>query len=218
MRLLLVRHGQTPSNVHGLLDTATPGADLTDLGRLQAQALVAALGHEPVDALLASTLVRTQQTAAPLAATLGLEVQVRAGLREITAGDLEMLGDPASIATYLGTAFAWSAGRLDLRMPGGESGHEVYARYDAVLEDLAASGVGTAVAVSHGAIIRSWCAARAGVPVAHVEAHPLTNTGVVVLDGSPSAGWSALTWEDHAIGGLRVESPDDGPAGEAFLE
>ncbi|HWS57012.1 MAG TPA: histidine phosphatase family protein, partial [Actinotalea sp.] len=72
--------------------------------------------------------------------------------------------------------------------------------------------------VSHGAIIRSWCASRAGVPIAHVEAHPLTNTGVVVLDGDPTVGWAALTWEDHALGGLRVESPDDGPAGEPFLE
>ena len=36
MRLTLVRHGQTPSNVLGLLDTAPPGPGLTDLGQLQA--------------------------------------------------------------------------------------------------------------------------------------------------------------------------------------
>ena len=36
-RLHLVRHGQTPSNVAGALDTALPGAPLTELGREQAE-------------------------------------------------------------------------------------------------------------------------------------------------------------------------------------
>nr|WP_284288846.1 histidine phosphatase family protein [Angustibacter aerolatus] len=89
MRLILVRHGQTPSNVQRLLDTAVPGADLTDLGRQQAERVPTGLADEPVEAVYASTLVRTQQTAGPLAAALGLDVQVRDGLREITAGDLE---------------------------------------------------------------------------------------------------------------------------------
>ena len=30
MRLLLIRHGQTPANVRGELDTAAPGPGLTD--------------------------------------------------------------------------------------------------------------------------------------------------------------------------------------------
>jgi len=218
MRLLLVRHGQTSSNVHSLLDTAVPGAGLTDLGRRQAEALVPALAHEPIGAVLASTLVRTQQTATPLAAALGLAVQVHDGLREISAGDLEMLGDTDAIETYLGTAFAWCSGRPGVRMPGGESGTEAYARFDAVVGGLVASGVGTALVVSHGAIIRSWCAARAGVPVELVEARPLSNTGVVVLDGHPSSGWSALTWEDHALGGRGVDSPHIGPAGAPFTD
>jgi len=43
MRLILIRHGQTVSNVGGLLDTAHPGADLTPLGRQQAGSLVTTL-------------------------------------------------------------------------------------------------------------------------------------------------------------------------------
>ena len=64
MRVMLVRHGQTSSNARGLLDTAAPGADLTDLGREQAAALVDLLDGQRVDAIFASTLVRSQQTAA----------------------------------------------------------------------------------------------------------------------------------------------------------
>ena len=137
MRLILVRHGQTGSNVAGLLDTAGPGADLTDLGRQQAAALPDALDGARIDVVYASTLVRTQQTAAPLSASLGREIQVRDGLREVSAGRLEMLGDPVSVSTYLRTVFGWSDGDLGTRMPGAESGAEVFARYDEVVAEIA---------------------------------------------------------------------------------
>lgn len=90
MRIILIRHGQTASNIGRYLDTAEPGAPLTVLGQEQAQALPAALEDERIDAIYASTLMRTQQTAQPLAQARGLEIQVRVGLREISAGDLEM--------------------------------------------------------------------------------------------------------------------------------
>ena len=72
MRLLLVRHGQTPANVLGVLDTAVPGPGLTDLGRRQAAALPEALAEERIDAIVVTDLVRTHETAAPLVAATGL--------------------------------------------------------------------------------------------------------------------------------------------------
>ena len=60
MRLILIRHGQTTSNVDGLLDTAEPGAGLTSLGFVQAAALPDALGGESIELLYASTLVRAR--------------------------------------------------------------------------------------------------------------------------------------------------------------
>ena len=216
MRLILVRHGQTTSNLGGLLDTGAPGADLTDLGRRQAAALPAALAGERVEALWASTLVRTQQTAAPLAEARDLEVVVRDGIREVGAGHLEMLGDDASVRTYLESIFSWPAGDTAVRVPGGESGEEFLGRYDEVVAEVAASGVGTAVLVSHGAAIRAWTAARTdNVPVEFAAANPVSNTGAIVLEGSPAAGWTALTWEGQALGGPDLDtSLTDGPAGE----
>jgi probable phosphoglycerate mutase len=67
VRLLLIRHGQTPHNVTGALDTAFPGAGLTALGEAQARALPTALSGETISAIYASPLVRTQLTATPLA-------------------------------------------------------------------------------------------------------------------------------------------------------
>ena len=194
MRLILVRHGQTSANVAGLLDTAHPGADLTDVGREQASALPASLDGVPIDALYASPLVRTQQTAEPLATTHGLEVRVRPGLREISAGDLEMLGDVESVERYLSTAIAWIAGDLDARLPGGEAADDVLARFDGVVAEAAGSGAETVVMVSHGTVIRTWAALRAGVPAEEAARSRLANTDVVVLEGHPHEGWRALSW------------------------
>lgn len=212
MSLLLVRHAETPSNVDHLLDTAVPGPGLTALGARQAAALPDALAAEDIGALYASTLVRAQLTAAPLAAARGLDVRVRDGIREIAAGDLEMLpGDSEQGALYMKTAFAWAAGDTALRMPGGESGEEALARYDAVTAEAAASGARTVAMVSHGAAIRMWTAARAAnVDVAFAAAHPLGNTGVVVLEGSPADGWKALSWEGAAV----QPAGETGPTGE----
>ncbi|MFE4449925.1 histidine phosphatase family protein [Streptomyces sp. NPDC056796] len=216
MRLLLIRHGQTPSNVKRLLDTAVPGPGLTPLGQEQAAALPDALAGEGIDALYASTLLRTQLTAAPLAARTGLDVRVRDGIRELSAGDLEMRGDDEAVETYMTTAFAWSAGDTGLRMPGGENGVEALRRYDAVVEEAADSGAGTVAMVSHGAAIRMWAAARAGnVDVRSVSAHELRNTGVVLLTGAPGQGWRVLHWEGRAIGAQDSGTEASGPAGEA---
>src|SRR3982751_768417 len=107
MRLLLIRHGQTPSNVLGLLDTAIPGPGLTDLGIKQAAALPAALADYRIDAIYASAQRRAQLTAQPLADARGLPIQVREGLCEVSAGDMEMLGDVDSIRTYQTTIRRW---------------------------------------------------------------------------------------------------------------
>ncbi|WP_405824017.1 histidine phosphatase family protein [Streptomyces sp. NBC_01390] len=216
MRLLLIRHGQTPSNVKFLLDTAVPGAGLTELGERQAVALPEALAGEAVDAMYASTLIRTQLTAAPLAEVRGLDVQVRDGIREVSAGDLEMRGDPESAHTYMTTLFAWAAGDTELRMPGGENGVEALGRFDSVVAEAADSGAGTVVMVSHGAAIRMWAAARAdNVDVPFAAEHRLDNTGVVVLEGSPADGWKAVSWAG-AVVAAAGPGAGSGPAGEAL--
>ena len=214
MRLLLIRHGQTPSNVAGLLDTRIPGPGLTELGQEQAEAIPATLAHEPIDAIFASTQIRSQITATPLARARGLEIQVRDGVREIASGDYEMLSDAASVHAYMTAIIAWADGDLDLRLAGGENGHEVMARYDAVIAEAYNAGYAATAIVSHGAIIRAWAGYSAdNLGGEYVAEHFVGNTGVVVLDGSPEGGWRALTWMSEAIGGPAVDdSVHAGPA------
>ncbi|GAW50289.1 MULTISPECIES: histidine phosphatase family protein [unclassified Nocardioides] len=200
MRLILVRHGQTPSNVAGELDTAVPGAPLTALGHRQADALPDALADEDVAGVYASVLTRTQLTAAPLAAARGLEVVVLDGLEEISAGDLEMRADDDAVAAYADTVAAWIDGDLAVEMPGGPDGHSFFDRYDAALATIAGAhpADATVVAFSHGAAIRTVAARHGG----HAD-HRLLNTGAVVLEGSP-AGWTVASWSLQPLGGAHL--------------
>ncbi|MEO7059251.1 MAG: histidine phosphatase family protein [Lapillicoccus sp.] len=198
MRLLLIRHGQTSANVRRLLDTAVPGADLTDEGRDQAVALVEKLEQQPLDAIYVSDLLRTQQTAAPLAAARGLDPVVRPGLREIQAGDYELAPDDASWEAYLAVLYRWAAGDPEARIPNGENGVEVLSRYDAVIEEIAAAHERAAI-ISHGAVIRAWSGSRAtNIDSQFVADTRLGNTAIIVLDGTPQDGWVVRTWADTA--------------------
>lgn len=226
MRLLLIRHGQTPGNVLGQLDTAHPGPGLTELGQRQAAALPRALVNEQIDALYASKLVRTQVTATPLARARGLEIQVLDGLHEIEAGALEKLTDHESHMRYMRTAFAWTSGDLDRRMPDGPNGHDFFQRYDADIANIAATaaasgsdGDSSAVAVvSHGAAIRVWAAARVqNIDIDFAARHILANTGIVALDGDPDAGWHLLHWDGSPVGGLALADPTaEDPTGDSY--
>jgi probable phosphoglycerate mutase len=205
VRLLLIRHGQTPGNVLGQLDTAHPGPGLTELGLSQAAALAETLATEPVDALYASTLLRTQLTAGPLSTSRGLEVEIRTGLHEIEAGSLELRSDRESIRRYLETVYAWGLGDLAAAMPGGPDGHAFFGRFDEDIAGIARSGAKVAAVVSHGAAIRVWVSSRArNIAPSFGAENPLDNTGVVVLDGDPATGWTLLTWAGAPV------QPSDG--------
>lgn len=200
MRLYLLRHGQTHGNVSGKLDTAFPGLGLTDLGQRQAEAAARALGDAGIGAIAISTLLRTAQTAAPIASDLGLTPVEHDGLREITAGDFEMRNDEASVLGYLGTIAAWLEGDLEGPMPGGETGTHFLARYDEAIASTCALGVEVALVVSHGAAIRTWVTHRASGD--HAPIHEgLHNTGCIALDGSPDEGWMIASWGREPIGG-----------------
>lgn len=208
MRLLLMRHGQTHANVSGELDTAHPGLGLTDLGRAQAEAAATVLADERLDAVYVSSRVRTHQTAAPTARSHGLEPVELDGLEEIAAGDFEMRKDHDAVAGYIGTVATWLDGDLAHRMPGGETGVEFLARFDAAVRTIADAGHATVLVVSHGAALRTWVSTRmAPHPDAPPSTQPLHNTALIVLDGDPDAGWEMVSWQGHPVGGDLLEDP-----------
>lgn len=203
MRLILVRHGQTPSNVAGALDTAFPGAGLTELGQRQAAAVPAALADVPVAALYASPLVRTQLTAAPLAEAHGLTTVVRPGLEEVSAGALEMRSDEEAVHGYVDCLRAWLLGDLGRTVPGGPDGHAFLDCFDGALRSIVDEHdpAGTVVVVSHGAAIRVWTALVTRMSHEHATELHIANTAAAFLEGSPEAGWELTRWTGDPLGG-----------------
>src|SRR5215210_6433351 len=87
--VLLVRHGQTPTTGK-LLPGRAPGLHLSEVGQGQAEAVGRRLAAQPklkVDAIYASPLERTKETAGFIAKALGLKVQADKGLLEADIGE-----------------------------------------------------------------------------------------------------------------------------------
>jgi len=195
LRLLLVRHGETESNVRHVLDSRPPGPPLTDVGERQADELAQRLADEPVVAVYASTAIRAQQTAEPLARRHGLEVRVLDGVHEIGLGDLEGRSDQAAVEVFVSVYRPWTQGDLSPAMPGGETGHEVLARCAAAVEKIVAEHrAGSVVLVSHGGTIRLLAESMAdNVTAALADVGLIPNTGCVVLTRDDN-GWHCLEW------------------------
>lgn len=211
MRLILVRHGQTSSNTGALLDTAVPGADLTATGREQAAGLVERMAAERIEAIYASTLVRTQQTAGPLAADRGLPIQVLPGLREVSAGDYEMATDARE---YIAVLIGWAEGRLEAKLPGGEDAMEFFARFDDAIATISAADHEVALLVSHGAALRVWAVARVSGFVDAVGNGYFDNTDLIVIEGDPVQGWTLVSLDgfieyNDELGALNPEDAEE---------
>jgi probable phosphoglycerate mutase len=207
VRLFLIRHGQTPHNVAGALDTAFPGAGLTPLGQSQARAIPDALAEEDIAGIYASKLVRTQLTAAPLAESRGLDARVRTGLEEIAAGEYELRADSDAVHAYAGCLMSWMRGDLEHKLPGGTDGHEFYGRYETALRTIAKEHDhdDTVVVFSHGAAIRVYTALAARLdPEVSTELR-IMNTGTSMLEGHPETGWELARWSSEPLGGLQLE-------------
>lgn len=215
MRLYLIRHGQTTSNLIHALDTDAPGASLTDLGHRQAAAIPEAVRDRRIDTIWCSPLVRTQQTAQPLASDRGITPQVRDGLREVRAGTYEMRHDPEAVQVYLDCLTGWATDR-SLRFEGGESFDEVVARFDGVVDEIYAQAVAegheAAAVVTHGAMMRVWTAYVVQDP--DIGHRPAYNTCMAELEGTPGAR-RLVSWGEQPLGGRHLADPrHTGPGGE----
>lgn len=197
-RLILVRHGQTEANVERRLDTRLPGARLTDLGRTQAQSLGSRLALRPPTALVSSQALRARETAGFVETESGITLQVRAGLHEAQAGELEDRSDLESHRMFAKVFHTWHTGDLSARIPGGESGYDVVERYVPVIDELRGEYLdggagGDVVVVSHGAAIRLVAAYLSGVPGAFAADRHLENTSSVELVPT-DIGWQCVRW------------------------
>ena len=146
---LLVRHCRHADVGKRLTGRGEDGG-LTAEGQAEATSLAEQLAAWPIDAVYCSPRRRTRETAAVIAARVGLPIMVALPLDEIEFGAwtgkrfAELEGDPAWDE--------WNRVRASARPPGGESMAEAIARAAAFI--AAAPDRGTAVFVTHCDIIR----------------------------------------------------------------
>jgi probable phosphoglycerate mutase len=200
--MLLVRHGESEAAredepfelVEGHGDPA-----LAPEGRAQAELVGERLASEPIDAIYVSNLRRTAQTAAPLAARLGLTPTVDRDLREVHLGEWErgvfrkkvIERDPLAIRMV-------EEQRWDV-IPGAEPAAVFAARARAAVERIAAAHRDGRVAVfAHGGIIGEMLSQATG---ASAFAFSPDNASISQLVVTPER-WIVRRYNDTAHLGL----------------
>ena len=166
--VIMVRHGQTPTTGKELPGRA-PGLHLSDTGRAQAEAVAQRIvAMKNIDAVYASPLERTRETAAPIGAALGLKVKIERGLLELDVGD--WTGHEIKVARRTPEWKAVQHYPTGFRFPGGESFVEMQARIVGTLDRLAAAHRGqTIVVVSHADTIKAAVAHALGTHLDHFQ-------------------------------------------------
>lgn len=164
--MLLIRHGETQAAIRGEMFPMIDGQGdpaLRPEGHAQAQAVGDRLKSEAIDAIYVTTMQRTHQTAAPLAAALGITPNVEADLREVFLGDWDggefrfraAENDPAFIRAR--DKECWG------ELPGAETFIELQTRVVRGLRRIAAAHPDQLVAVVvHGGVVGAALAAATG--------------------------------------------------------
>jgi probable phosphoglycerate mutase len=187
--IVLVRHGETIPAVSGEeFDLVDGHGDppLAPEGREQAERVAKRLAGEEIDAIYVTTLRRTSETAAPLAARLGLTPIVEADLREVHLGEWEggryreHVAEGHPLARELVRQQRWDV------IPGAESNEAFAARLEAGISRIAATHPGRRiVAVAHGGTIGMILAIASGSrPFAFIGADNGSISRIVVVGGT----------------------------------
>lgn len=209
--LHFVRHGESLANAADKAGRQRP-ADwdaLSERGWEQARELGRRLGARGIEAIVASTMRRAQETAQGIAELLELEVEVDPDLHELRQSDAfyASRGDFGDTATL-----NWMpAAPRDFAEPGAESFDAMAARVRRVRDRMEARAREQRILlVSHYGFIHFFLGeALFGDAFAPEHLIPLwyaahANTGISVfeqrnrrMDGMDFDGWHLVTWNDQ---------------------
>lgn len=183
--LVLVRHGVTDHTLRKLfsggLSSANPS--LNDEGRAQVRATAEWLVPlaDEIDALVASPVRRTQESAEILAEVLGKEIVPEEGFAEMEFGSWDGMSFAEVHERHPDDLSAW-LGSLDVAPGGGESFRSVEERVLAARDRILARHRGQSVlAVTHVTPIKTLVADALGAPLDAVYRMELAPASVTVL-------------------------------------
>ncbi|MET7613172.1 bifunctional RNase H/acid phosphatase [Streptomyces seoulensis] len=164
---VLLRHGETPLTPQKRF-SGSGGSDpaLSEVGREQARLVAGALARRgTVQAVVASPLARTRETAAIVADRLGLDVRVDDGLRETDFGAWEGLTFGEARERHPDDLTAWLGDPEVRPTGGGESFAETAERIEEARARLVAEYAGrTVLLVTHVTPIKTLLRLALGAP------------------------------------------------------
>ena len=123
--VFLVRHG-SHDRLGRYLDGRVPGVNLSAAGEHEAERVAARLSREKIDAVYTSPLERARATAAPIAAALGMSLQVASALNEIDFG--EWSGRTFEDLQQREDWQRWNVARSTAQTPAGDTMRAAQAR------------------------------------------------------------------------------------------
>jgi probable phosphomutase (TIGR03848 family) len=167
MTVILLRHGRSTSNTAHVLAGRSEGVELDDKGRQQATELVDRVAELPIRAVVCSPMLRCRSTVEPLAAALGIEVEIDDRFAEVDYGEWtgRKIGDLVKEPLW-GVVQAHPSAAV---FPGGEGLAQVQTRAVAAVRDhdarLAEQHDGDALwlACTHGDVIKAVVADALGL-------------------------------------------------------
>jgi probable phosphoglycerate mutase len=206
--IYFVRHGESTLNARSTPRNEGGQSPLTELGAEQATAVAERAARLPVQALIASTMVRAQETAQRIAEKIG---------KPIESSDLFVeRKDPSA---WMGRLWDEPGAREDfaeweetlftsgVRMLDGENFDDIELRARQALACLEARPESEILVVTHGFFMRvlvgvvvlqdSFSGAQLRVMNHSMKTR---NTGITVLRYDPTrpTQWHMLVWNDHA--------------------
>lgn len=178
--LLLIRHGENDVMSWGLAGRL-PYVQLNERGRQQADLLGKHLQREKIYRIFSSPLERAMETAAPLAGSLDLPIEVHTGLNEIDYGQLqgwkysdlhaleiwrEMLEHPESV-----------------QFPGGESLQQAQERIVHALLEIRnlLDDHEIAACFTHGDVVRLGVLHTLGLPIQSIHQFQILPASVTAI-------------------------------------
>ena len=192
---LLIRHADA-DHVGRRLAGRSPGVRLNEVGKAQARSLAESLAGAPLAAVYTSPMERARETAAAVAARLGVEPRVREAFNEVEFGDWtgrsfgELEGDSEWVA--------WNEFRSTARPPAGEGMVDVLGRALRGLDEIAGDHEGEwAAVVSHCDVIRPLLAHFAGMPLDHMLRLEVGTASVSAVEVNP---WGPRILSVNGIG------------------
>ncbi len=179
--LLLIRHGENEYVKTGKMAGRLPEVHLNEHGQRQALELADALANVPIKAIYSSPMERALETAAPLAAKLGLDINIRAGLIETGIGD--WAGEELKNLRKLPVWKIVQDNPSRFRFPNGESFVECQTRLVSEIESIvkAHRDEDIIACVSHADPIKLMACYYLGMPLDHFQRLGCDTASVTVL-------------------------------------